>query len=286
MNAAPPGHKRQSPWWWRVTRILLVGYLLLALMFLWLENSLTYFPMKYPAGRWEAADLAIEDAYFSAPDGTKLHGWYLAGANPQAVILFCHGNGGNVTHRDELLRQLPQYVDVSILVFDYRGYGRSEGTPSESGVLADARAARAWLAARAGTREQDIVLWGESIGGAIAVDLAARDGARALILEDTFTSLPEVAAYHYPWLPVRWLMHGKLNSLEAIRHYRGPLLMAHGDADTIVPYSFGERLFAAANEPKRFITQPSADHNDPRESEFFEEVRRFLLSLPTQKAGA
>jgi fermentation-respiration switch protein FrsA (DUF1100 family) len=254
-------------------------------MLLWLENSLTYFPMKHPAGRWEAAGLEIEDAYLAAADGTKLHGWYLPAKNPQAVILFCHGNAGNVTHRDELLRQLPQFVETSILVFDYRGYGRSEGMPNEAGVLADARAARAWLAERAGVREQDIVLWGESIGGAVAVDLAARDGARALILEDTFTSLPEVAAYHYPWLPVRWLMRGKLNSLEAIGDYHGPLLMAHGDADTIVPYSFGERLFAAANEPKRLITQPNADHNDPREAEFLEEVRQFLLNLPSATAG-
>jgi fermentation-respiration switch protein FrsA (DUF1100 family) len=129
------------------------------------------------------------------------------------------------------------------------------------------------------------VLMGESIGGAVAVDLAAEDGARGLILEDTFTSLPDVAAYHYPLLPVRWLMKGKLNSLEKIRRYRGPLLMAHGDADSIVPYSHGEQLFAAANEPKRFITQAYADHNDPRSREFFEEVRRFVEELPAAGGG-
>lgn len=260
-------------------RWVVAVYLCLLLMLLWLENSLTYFPMKHPAGRWEATGLTVEDAHFTAADGARLHGWYQPAEKPQAVILFCHGNAGNVTHRDNLFRELPEFVNASILVFDYRGYGRSEGTPNEAGVLADARAARAWLAERAGVPEQAIILWGESIGGAIAVDLAAREGARGLILEDTFTSLPEVAAYHYPWLPVRWLMRGKLNSLEAIRSYRGPLLMAHGDADTIVPYSFGERLFAAANEPKRLITQPNADHNDPRDAEFYAEVRRFIRDL-------
>lgn len=277
LRSTPPSPApRRTAWWWQGARGVAVGYLLILLMLLWLENSLTYFPMKHPAGRWSQPDLQYEDAYFTATDGTQLHGWYLPAEEPQAVILFCHGNAGNVTHRDDLLRELPQFVDASILVFDYRGYGRSAGTPNEAGILADARGARAWLAERAGVPESQIIVWGESIGGAVAVDLAARDGARGLIIEDSFTSLPEVAAYHYPWLPVRWLMRGQLNSLELIGQYRGPLLMAHGDADTIVPYSFGERLFAAANEPKRLITQPQADHNDPRDAAFYREVQQFI----------
>jgi fermentation-respiration switch protein FrsA (DUF1100 family) len=276
-NESP--RRGSPPLWWRVIRVLAVSYLLVLLMLVWLENSLTYFPMKHPAGRWEAEGLQVEDAHFASTDGTKLHGWYVAAENPQAVILFCHGNAGNVTHRDDVFRELPQFVEASLLVFDYRGYGRSEGTPSEAGVLADARAARAWLARKAGVPEGQIVLWGESIGGAIAVDLAADDGARGLILEGSFTSLPDVAAYHYPWLPVRWLMRGRLNSVERIRQYQGPLLMVHGDADSVVPYLFGQRLFAAANEPKKLLTQHNADHNDPRDEKFYRAAREFLLSL-------
>jgi fermentation-respiration switch protein FrsA (DUF1100 family) len=266
--------------WWRVLRAFLVAYLLLLLMLMWLENSLIYFPAKYPAGWWNPRGLQFEDAEFTAADGTQLHGWYLPGKDPQTVMLFCHGNAGNLTHRADVMLDLPQYVDASLLVFDYRGYGKSQGSPDEAGVLADARAARAWLAKRTGVKERDIVLWGESIGGAVAVDLAAKDGARGLILENAFTSLPDVAAYHYPWLPVRWLMRGQLNSLAKIGRYPGPLLIVHGDADSIVPYSFGQRLFAAANEPKRFVTQPDADHNDPRDETFWAALKDFLESLP------
>jgi uncharacterized protein len=267
------------PLWWRALRVFLIVYLLILLMMMWLENSLIYFPAKYPSGWWNPRGLQFEDAEFAAADGTQLHGWYLPGKNPQAVILFCHGNAGNLTHRVDVMQDLPQHADSSLLVFDYRGYGKSQGSPDEAGVLADARAARKWLAERAGVAETDIVLWGESIGGAVAVDLAAEDGARGLILENAFTSLPEVAAWHYPWLPVRWLMRGQLNSLAKIGRYHGPLLMVHGDADSVIPYSFGQKLFAAANEPKRFVTQPGADHNDPRDEVFWNELREFLSRL-------
>jgi fermentation-respiration switch protein FrsA (DUF1100 family) len=268
------------PLWWRVVRVLLVGYLMILLMLTWLENSLIYFPAKYPAGWWKPRGLKFEDAEFQAADSTHLHGWYCEAERPQAVILFCHGNAGNLTHRVDIMQELPRYANASLLLFDYRGYGKSEGSPDEAGVLADARAARKWLAGRAGVTEEDIVLWGESIGGAIAVDLAANDGARGLILEDSFTSLPDVGAYHYPLLPVRWLMKSRLDSLANIDRYQGPLLMAHGDADSIVPYSFGQRLFKAANEPKRFITQTDADHNDPRDEAFWQELKHFIQSLP------
>jgi fermentation-respiration switch protein FrsA (DUF1100 family) len=276
---------RPLPVWWRVVRVLAVGYLVTLLMLLWLENSLIFFPAKYPAGWWHPPGVSFEEAEFQAADGTRLHGWYFEVGKPQAVILFCHGNGGNLTHRIDVIEELPRHVNASLLLFDYRGYGKSEGSPDEAGVLADARAARAWLAKRAGVKERDIVLWGESIGGAVAVDLAAKDGARALILEDAFTSLPDAAAYHYPLLPVRLLMKSQFNSLASIGKYHGPLLMAHGDADSIVPYSFGQQLFAAANEPKRFLTQHGADHNDPRDEAFWQALQQFLTSVD-QSPGA
>jgi len=279
-RSQPKVGPRPLPLCWRVLRVLLIAYLVMLLMLLWLENSLIYFPARYPAGWWNPRGLKFEDAEFTADDGTQLHGWFLPADEPQAVILFCHGNAGNLTHRVDVMEELPRHTNASLLLFDYRGYGKSQGSPDEAGVLADARAARAWLAKRTGVAEQDIVLWGESIGGAVAVDLAAKDGARGLILEDAFTSLPDVAAYHYPLLPVRWLMRGKLNSLANIGSYRGPLLMAHGDADSIIPYTLGQRLFAAANEPKRFLTQDGADHNDPRDEIFWEELKNFIQALP------
>ena len=141
-----------------------------------LEKSLVFAPSRYPEGNWQPAGLVFEDAWFAAADGTRLHGWFVPHAQPRAVVLFCHGNGGNVALWADVLRNLHDRMGVTAMGFDYRGYGRSEGTPSEAGVLADARAARAWLARRTGIAEDRIVLMGRSLGGAVAVDLAT-DGA-------------------------------------------------------------------------------------------------------------
>ena len=144
-----------------------------------LERSMLFFPVRYPSGNWHPDGLDFEDAWFQAADGTKLHGWYVPHAKPKATVLYCHGNGGNVAYWAGAAKELHDRAGVSVLLFDYRGYGRSEGEPYEAGVLADARAARSWLARREGIAEGQIVLLGRSLGGAVAVDLAATDGARA-----------------------------------------------------------------------------------------------------------
>jgi len=265
---------------WRIGRTSLVTYLVVVLCAMLFEDAMIYYPLAHPAGDWQPKGLEFEDAWFEAADGTRLHGWYVPHANPRAVVLFCHGNGGNVTHRVDKLRSLNRQVGASVLVFDYRGYGRSQGCPEEKGGLADARAARTWLAQRAGIPEKQIVVLGESLGGAVAVDVAAKDGARALVLESTFTSLPDVAAHHYPWLPARLLMHTQFDSLRKIPAYHGPLLQSHGDADTIVPYAVGRRLFQAANQPKEFFTLPRRDHNDLPPRDYYEKLRQFFETLP------
>jgi len=191
------------------------------------------------------------------------------------VILFCHGNSGNITHRIEILRSLHNYVGATVMMFDYRGYGRSEGKPDEPGILADARAARAWLAEKAGVPPQRIVLMGESLGGAVAVDLAV-DGARALILENTFSSAPDVAAFHYPFFPVRLAMQTRFDSVAKIKNYHGPLFQSHGDRDSIVPLKFAKRLFEAANEPKQFLLMEGHEHNDPHTQPYFAKLRAFI----------
>ena len=140
------------------------------------EKSLVFFPSRFPQGNWHPADLQFEDAWFAAVDGTRLHGWYLPQPSPRAVVLYCHGNAGNVAEWADAGRVLHDRVGLALLIFDYRGYGRSEGKPSEAGVVADARAARAWLAQRTGLPEGRIVLMGRSLGGGVAVHLAANDG--------------------------------------------------------------------------------------------------------------
>ena len=284
MNQDAPKPRRAWSLAWRVVRLPLIIYAVVVLIAMWGENTLIFIPSNFTVGDWQPENLQYEDAEFQAADGTKLHGWFVPAENPSAVVLFCHGNAGNLTHRVDLMQVMQNYVGASVLVFDYRGYGRSEGSPDEPGVLQDARAARKWLAGRTGVAETDIVLMGESLGGGVAVDLAAKDGARGLVLEDTFTSLPDMAAYHYWWLPVRLLMRSKLDSLSQIKNYRGPLLMSHGESDSIVPIEFAKRLYEAANEPKQFIAQAGADHNDARSGEFYQELKKFLEALPARSA--
>ena len=274
----------QRPPWWRSRAARWSGrvlrcYVLLVLLMMLLERRFVFFPTAQ--GDWNPKWLQFEEAHFQAEDGTRLHGWYLEHPRPRAVVLFAHGNAGNLTHRIDIVEQLRWRLHVSVMIFDYRGYGKSRGSPTEQGILQDARAARAWLARRANVAEQEIVLLGRSLGGGVMVDLAARDGARALVLDSTFTSLPDVGAWHYPWLPVRWLMRTRLDSLSKIGQYRGPLLQFHGDADRIVPYELGRRLFQAAPGPrKRFVTLAGHDHNDPLPDRFYRELERFLKDLP------
>ncbi len=245
-----------------------------------LENFLVYRPRAYSATNpaWQPRELVYENVEIASTDGATLHGWYAPVDAPRAVVLLLHGNGGNICGMAEELRTV-QRLGVTGLAIDYRGYGKSTGSPSERGILADARAARAWLAQRAGVGESEIVLWGFSMGGGVAVDLAAEDGARGLVLQSTFTSLPDAAAMHYPWLPVRWLMRNRLDSASKIARYHGPLLQSHGTADEVIPFELGERLHALANEPKRFLDIPNGDHNDLPEEEFYRALDAFLKSL-------
>jgi len=252
------------------------------------EKSLLFHPTRFPDGNWnprgsnwDRGSLAVEDAWFASSDGTRLHGWYYPHEQARAVVLFCHGNAGNLSHRADLIRYLHDHHKLSVMIFDYRGYGRSEGTPDEPGILADARAARAWLARRAGIAETDIVLMGRSLGGAVAVDLAAADGARGLILESTFTSLPDVAGMKFPFAGS--LIRSRLDSLARIGDYHGPLLQSHGDADRVIPRENGLRLFKAANEPKRLVTIHGADHDHPQSVEYYQALDRFIDSLPAAR---
>jgi fermentation-respiration switch protein FrsA (DUF1100 family) len=194
-------------------------------------------------------------------------------------MLIAHGNGGNLTYLGEVLLALHQRLDVSVLIFDYRGYGRSAGKPTVPGILDDARAARAWLAQRAGVNATELVLYGESLGGAVVVDLAA-DGARGLVLESTFNSLGDVAGWHFPWLPTRLILGNTLNSQGTIGRYHGPLLQIHGDADRTVPMKFGRRLYDAANAPKQWVQISGGIHSGRRTPQMYAALDRFLQQLP------
>ena len=243
------------------------------------EKSLVFAPSRYPAGNWQPAGLAFEDAWFTATDGTRLHGWYVPHPQPRAVVLFCHGNAGNVALWADVLR-------ISARSHGRDGDGlrlprlRPQRRDAERGGRAGrrpGRAGRGWPSGPA-SPENQIVLMGRSLGGAVAVDLAA-DGARGLVLESTFTSMPEVGHAALPWLPVRTLMRTQFNSLAKIGKYHGPLLQSHGTADRLIPYAMGRQLFAAANEPKQFIAIPGGDHNDPQTDAYYAALDEFFARL-------
>jgi fermentation-respiration switch protein FrsA (DUF1100 family) len=250
------------------------------------ERRSIFQPSKYPAGEWEQTSVLTQDAYFSAADGVRLHGWYTRHEAPVAHVLLLHGNAGNVTLMAESLRVLNRRHQLAVLALDYRGYGRSEGKPTEAGVLLDARAARKWLAEKEGIAETDVVLMGYSLGGAVAIDLAAADHCRGLVVSSTFTSLPDVARHQLPWLPIATLMSMQMNSLDKIKTYRGPLLLSHGDSDEVIPYSQGQALFEAAPGPKRMVTIAGGKHNDPQPEEYRLALDEFLKNLPPLGASA
>ena len=243
-----------------------------------LEESVVFHPSRYPEGNWQPPGLEFEDAWFHSADGTKIHGWFVPHEKPRAVVLFCHGNGGSLATWADALRTLHDQVGVTVMGFDYRGYGRSEGTPTETGIYADARAARRWLAKRVGIPEKQIVVMGRSLGGAVAIELAT-DGVRGLILESTFTSMPDVGNSMFPWLPMRTIMQTQFDSISKIHEYHGPLLQSHGTGDRLLPYSMGLALYEAANKPKKFVSIPGGDHQDPQSPEYYAALDAFLDAL-------
>ena len=207
-----------------------------------------------------AVDLAFEDVSLATADGEQLHGWYVPNDAAHATLLFCHGNAGNISHRLDSIRLFHE-LGLNVLIFDYRGYGRSSGTASEQGTYRDADAAWEHLVGERGVPPQRIVLFGRSLGAAVASDLATRTQPGAVILESAFTSVPDMAARLYPWLPVRWLASYRYNNAAKIRNISSPVLVMHSRDDEIIPFAHGERLYALANEPKSMF-ELRGGHND------------------------
>jgi pimeloyl-ACP methyl ester carboxylesterase len=205
---------------WRLVRPVLVIYLLVVVMLSAFERWLVYPAPPHAGADWIAAELPHEDVHFTAHDGVRLHGWYVPHAAPRAVVLFCHGNGEHVARLAPMLALLRERAGVSVFAWDYRGYGHSGGKPSEKNLLADARAAQLWLANHEGIRPEDVVLYGRSLGGAVAVGLASEHSVRGMVLERTFADMVETAAYHFPWLPVKWVMRNRYPSAQRIASCR------------------------------------------------------------------
>jgi fermentation-respiration switch protein FrsA (DUF1100 family) len=226
-----------------------------------LMNSLLYFPSRAIEQTPGDAGLSFKDVEIPTEDGERLHGWWVPGRERAGVhVLLFHGNAGNLSHR-VLHAQLLAEVGLDVLLFDYRGYGRSTGRPDERGTYLDARAARAALLRQAGTEPTRIVYLGESLGGAVGLELALAAPPHGLVLQSAFTSVRDMARLHYPFVPAA-LIPDAYPSLRRIRELKAPLLVLHGDRDDIVPLAHGRALFDAAPGPKRLHVFPGLGHND------------------------
>ena len=262
---------------WRGLRLVLVAYLIVVVAVMFLETWLVYPAPPVESGDWQPAGLNYEEIWLTSEDGTKLHGWFVDHPQRKRQLLYCHGNGEHVGMNGDLVAQLSGALDAAVFIFDYRGYGHSEGTPDEAGCIADGLAAQRWLADRVGVTTGDTVVMGRSLGAAVAVAVAARQGAQALVLVNAFSRMTDVAACHFPWLPVRLLMRNRYDSLARIREYTGPVFQSHGTADTIAPIELGRELFAAIpTNKKRFIELPDRGHNDPEPASFYHTLATFL----------
>lgn len=203
--------------------------------------------------------LEFRDVEFDTEDGEILHGWWLPHASPRGTLLFQHGNAGNISHRLDSLRIFHE-LGLNVFIYDYRGYGQSSGSPSEMGVYRDARAAWRWLVDEAGVEPSSIVLFGRSMGGAVASRLAAEVDAAGLIVESTFTSVPEIGAELYWWLPVRLLARLEFNAAQSIAQADLPVLVVHSPEDEIIPFEHGRRLVEAAGD-RGTLLEIRGDHN-------------------------
>ncbi len=243
--------------------LAMAGYLAVALLLFFTQSRLIHLPgvpgralTATPA----ALDLDFDEVELTTDDGLKLHGWWLPVADARGTLLFCHGNAGNISHRLESLA-IFHNLGLNVLIFDYRGYGRSQGSPGEDGLYRDAQAAWDYLLAVRGLEPGRIVIFGRSLGAAVAAHLASRQKPGALILESAFTSAPDMAADLYPWLPARWLTRLRYATLAYLGSVAAPVLVIHSPHDEIVPFKHGQRLYQAAREPKGFV-ELRGDHNN------------------------
>jgi fermentation-respiration switch protein FrsA (DUF1100 family) len=268
---------------WRMTLLQLLIAVILALMwFRWFEHRQVYHPTR--TLDVTAAELrpSVEEVELRTRDGLKLNAWFFQAPtnSPRArfVVLLCHGNGGNISHRVDMSETL-RSIGLNVLSFDYRGYGLSEGRPSEEGTYLDAQAAYAWARAK-GFQPSGILAYGESLGGGVASELCRRETVGGLILQSTFTSIADIGAEFYPWLPVKWLNRIRYDTLNRLPEIRVPVLLMHSRSDGLVGFKHCERNLQAANEPK-FFCELQGDHNDPLQDEagFVHGIEQFLNTL-------
>ncbi len=240
--------------------VLLVAYLGLGTILYFMQPKFLYCAVREVLYTPDELGMDFEDVVFKTDDGLHLNGWYVPAENSQLTVLFCHGNGGNIMHRLDSINIFYK-LGLNCFIFDYRGYGNSEGKPGEEGTYLDAEAAYEWLTKEKKISPNDIIIFGRSLGGSIATQLASKVQTRALIIESTFTSYVDIGRKFYPYMPVRLFARFGYRTMDYIKDVHCPVMIIHSRSDDIVPFEFGLELYEVANEPKEFV-EIFGSHNE------------------------
>jgi fermentation-respiration switch protein FrsA (DUF1100 family) len=242
--------------------LLILAFIVFSCVFFpQIENFFIFYPdreLEFHPADWH---LTFEDVYFEAEDKTRLHGWFFPQKGNPPVIMFCHGNAGNICHRLENVKLLLDQ-NLQVFIFDYRGYGKSKGRPSETGIYRDGMAAYDFLVIQKNIPPERIVLFGRSLGAAVAIEIALKRKVRALITESAFTSTKGMARTMLLFMPFSFFLPPHYNNLDKITRINVPKLIIHGEKDEIVPFSMGQKLYENAQAPKYFYSIKNAGHND------------------------
>lgn len=239
--------------------LLLLGLVLLNSCMYLQQSSMIFFPyatLDQTPAEW---GLVYEDVFLDTEDGVRLHGWYIPRHGSKQALLFFHGNAGNISHRGASV-EIFHRLGLNVFIFDYRGYGKSQGKPDEKGLYKDARAAWRYLSKERGFGQEEIILFGRSLGGAVAAELAAEIQPGGLILESTFSSAKDVANAVFPVLSRLIFLRYDFDTATHVRRVACPVLVLHSPDDEIIPFRLGEKVFQAAKEPKSFVKM-RGDHN-------------------------
>ncbi len=245
---------------WKIFLIITIAYSVVGWSLYFLQTRFLYSPVREITYTPTDIKLAFEKIALKTDDGLKIAAWYVPANNARYTVLFCHGNAGNMTHRLDSINILNE-LGLNCLIFDYRGYGDSQGKPTEQGTYLDAAAAWQWLTNRKMISPDRIIIFGRSLGGSVAANLATKVNTAAMVLESAFASYEDIGKKFYPYMPVRLFAKFHYNTLDYVSRLHCPILFIHSRNDEIVPFEFSLRLYEAANEPKKFV-EVNGSHND------------------------
>lgn len=263
----------------KILLIIILGAIIFKIYFIFLEQKSLYHPEKEIPQAPKNLGLTYEDVDFKTDDGNLLHGWFVPSKEAKATVLYCHGNAGNIYHRLHKVKFFHE-MGVNFFIFDYRGYGKSTGKPSEKGLYKDAQTAYDYIVSRSDVDKNKIVVYGKSLGGPVAADLCVHRQASALILEGSFASVALRAQQLYPFLPMKFLITQKYDTIAKVKNLHIPKLIVHGRQDEVISFRHGETLFKVAAEPKQFLAFEGG-HNDDvyvASEAYKQELDKFLVT--------